>query len=174
MKQLAPYLMAVTLALSAAVASAESTVKLSGVHLCCKACVNGVTKALAKTEGVKAEVDQSGGTVTLTAADQATAQKGGNALVKAGYYGTSSDVGVKLPTVGKLPEGKVKSLKVEGVHLCCGSCVKAVNKALGEVSGVTANTAEKNAKTFEVTGDFSAKDVFSALNKAGLTGKAGK
>ena len=46
--------------------------------------------------------------------------------------------------------------------------------ALGKVAGVKANTVEKNAKTFEVTGDFSSKAVFDALNEAGLTGKVAK
>jgi len=58
------------------------------------------------------------------------------------------------------------------VHLCCPKCVKAVNAALTGVEGVTSNTATKNAETFEVKGDFKPTDVFAALQKAGLTGKA--
>jgi copper chaperone CopZ len=65
----------------------------------------------------------------------------------------------------------VQSLKVKGVHLCCGKCVSTVKEALGTVAGVTGNTAIKNAKSFEVTGDFTDKDVFVALEKAGLSGK---
>jgi len=57
------------------------------------------------------------------------------------------------------------------VHLCCGKCVKALNAALGTVPGVTGNTAAKGVKTFEVTGDFNDKEVFVALQKAGLTGQ---
>jgi len=52
-----------------------------------------------------------------------------------------------------------------------GKCVKAVKEALDTVPGVTGNTAAKDAKTFEVTGDFNDTDVFAALQKAGLTGK---
>ena len=48
----------------------------------------------------------------------------------------------------------------------------AVNEALSAVPGVQANTAAKGAKSFEVTGDFNDKDVFDALQKAGLTGTA--
>ena len=40
---------------------------------------------------------------------------------------------------------------------------KAVNTALGEVKGVTSNTAEKNATSFEIKGDFSPKEIFTAL-----------
>jgi copper chaperone CopZ len=63
---------------------------------------------------------------------------------------------------------------VEGVHLCCGKCVTAVDKAVKSVSGVKNHTAVKNAESFEVTGDFNDREVFTALQKAGLTGKAGK
>ena len=63
-------------------------------------------------------------------------------------------------------------LKVQGVHLCCGKCVKAVNEALGTVAGVKGNTAAKGVDSFEVTGEFNDQEVFDALQKAGLTGKA--
>ena len=46
--------------------------------------------------------------------------------------------------------------------------------SLKGVPTVKANTAEKNVKTFDITGDFSAKAVFDALNEAGLTGKVAK
>jgi hypothetical protein len=39
---------------------------------------------------------------------------------------------------------------------------------------VTTNTAAKDAKSFTGTGDFNDKEVFAALQKAGLTGKPGK
>src|SRR5438445_654695 len=69
-------------------------------------------------------------------------------------------------------DAKIASRTVNEVHLCCGKCVKAVNAALGEVKGITSNTAEKGAKSFEIKGEFNAKEVFAALQKAGLTGKA--
>ena len=70
---------------------------------------------------------------------------------------------------------KVKTLDISGVHLCCGSCVKAVDKAVKAVPGVTADSGiAKYDKAFTVTGDFNDKDVMDALQKAGLTGKVGK
>ena len=78
----------------------------------------------------------------------------------------ASDTGAK----GK----KVQALKLEGVHLCCGRCVTAVDKAVKSVAGVKEHTAKKNAESFEVTGDFNDKEVFDALQKAGLTGKVAK
>ena len=152
--------------------AADATAKISNVHLCCKSCVTGVEKAAAKVDGLKASVDKDAGTVTLTGPDAATVQKGADALVAAGYFGMSSDVKINAATGAK--GEKVASLKLNGVHLCCAKCVTAVDEAVKSVSGVKAHTAEKGAKSFEVTGDFNDKEVFGALQKAGLTGKAGQ
>jgi copper chaperone CopZ len=157
----------------ATIARAETTVKLSNVHLCCKSCVTGIEKAVAGAKGVTAAVDKDAGTVTLTAADKAAAQGGVDALVDAGYFGKTDSSDVSLKDTSGAKDGKVASLKVNDVHLCCGKCVTAVTKALEKVKGVTGNNAEKGAKTFEVKGDFSPKEVFAALQAAGLTGKAG-
>jgi copper chaperone CopZ len=156
----------------AAFAQAENTVKLSGVHLCCKSCVKGVDKAVGTVSGVTAASDADAGTVTLTAPDAATVQKAVDALVAAGYYGKSEDASIKVSDATGAKDAKVSSLTVNDVHLCCPKCVKAVNAALGNVQGVASNNAEKGAKSFEIKGDFNAKDVFGALQKAGLTGKA--
>ncbi|NBV21060.1 MAG: hypothetical protein EBS05_03945 [Proteobacteria bacterium] len=159
--------------LTAALAVQADEIKLSGVHLCCGSCVKGVEKAAAKVGGASVTVDKDAGTVTISASKKETIQETVNALVHAGYYGKSSDGSIKLADSGA-KDAKVASLKVEGVHLCCGKCVTAVQNALSKVPGVKGNTAEKNAKTFEVTGDFSAKAVFSALQDAGLTGSVAK
>jgi copper chaperone CopZ len=151
------------------VSAAEVHAKISDVHLCCKGCVEGVQKAVAKVEGVKADVDQDDGTVTLVAPDAATLQKAANALVAAGYFGKSD--GVKLNPVSGAKGEKVQSLKIEGVHLCCGKCVKAVDHAVKSVAGAKEHTAVKGAKSFEVTGDFNDQELITALQKEGLTGK---
>jgi copper chaperone CopZ len=152
----------------------DTTAKISDVHLCCKSCVTGVEKAVSKVPGAKAEVDKDAGTVTLSGPDTATVQKAANAMVKAGYYGKSSETGVTMKSRTGAKDVKVQTLKVEGVHLCCPKCVKAVDTALKSVDGVKGNTATKGAESFEVTGDFNDKEVFTALQKEGLTGKAGK
>jgi copper chaperone CopZ len=154
--------------------SAAETVRLSKVHLCCNACVRGVEKAVAGIAGVTAVVDKEGGVVALQGEDAATVQKGIDTLVNAGYFGVSDHASLKPKASTGAPAGKVQKLTIEGVHLCCGSCVKAVNGALTKVKGVKAHTAEKNAKTFEVTGDFVAADVLAALHKAGLSGRVAK
>ena len=156
------------LALTVATQASEVTAKLSGVHLCCPSCV----KAVEGVQGVTATANQEQGIVTLTGPDTATVQKAADALVAAGYFGKSSDPAIKLNSETGAKDKNVKSLEVENVHLCCGKCVKAVNTALGEVKGVTGNTAAKGATAFTVTGDFNDKEVFSALQKSGLTGQA--
>jgi len=75
---------AMAMALNFAARAADVTVTISGVHLCCQSCVKGVATAVAGVTGLTAKADQDAGTVTLTAADTATVQKGADALVAAG------------------------------------------------------------------------------------------
>lgn len=159
---------------SALLIAQADEVKLAEVHLCCGGCVKGAEKAVAKIGGATATVDKDAGTVTIAAASKLILQQAVASLQAAGYYGKSSDATLQPAATARIPDGKVQKLKIEGVHLCCGKCLTAVQKAVGRVAGVKANTAEKNAATFEVTGDFSAKDVFAELNKSGLSGKVAK
>src|ERR1043166_4850303 len=124
-------------------ASAELTVKLSDVHLCCASCVKGVDKTLGSVAGASATCDRDTETVAITAPDKATAQKAVNALVAAGYFGKSSDPGIKVNAATGATDAKVHSLTVKGVHLCCKKCVTVVNEALSKVPGVKANSAAK-------------------------------
>jgi len=153
---------------------AETTTKISDVHLCCQSCVKGVDKALVETKDVTATVDKDAGTVTLTGPDKASVQKAADALVAAGYFGKSSNKEIKLASNTGAQGKKVESMKLEGVHLCCPKCVTAVDKAVKSVPGVKEQNAKKNAESFDVTGDFNDKDVVDALQKAGLTGKVAK
>ena len=158
---------------SLSVQAAGVTANISNVHLCCKGCVSGVEKAVGAVPGATASVDKDAGTVALSGPDTATVQKAANALVTAGYYGKSSDSRIKLSDSTGAKGKKVQSLQVNGVHLCCGKCVTAVDDALKTVPGVKTQTAVKGAKSFEVMGDFNDKEAFTALQKAGFTGKAG-
>lgn len=161
------------LALGFSAQAADVSAKLTDVHLCCQSCIKGVQKAVGTVAGVTAEADMDEGTVSLVGPDTATVQKAVDALTAAGFYGKSSDDSIKVNADPGAKDQKVQSLQVEGVHLCCGKCVKSVNEALSSVPGVTTNTAAKGAKSFTVTGNFNDKEVFTALQKAGLTGKAG-
>ena len=166
--------LAIASALTLSAYAADVSTKISGVHLCCQGCVKGVNKAVTDIKGLTATVDPDAETVTLAGPDSATVQKGADALVAAGYFGKSSDASIKLTANTGAKGAKVQTLKVQGVHLCCGKCVTAVDKAVKSVSGVKEHTARKNAESFEVTGDFNDKDVLDALQEAGLTGKVAK
>lgn len=163
--------LAAVVALTLSARAAEMTAKITNVHLCCDSCVKGVEKVVAKVKDVTAVVNKDEETVSLTGPDKATVQKAVDALVEAGYFGKSSDASIKIVSTTGAKGQKVQMLKVKDVHLCCGKCVKSVNTALESVAGVKANTATKGAKSFEITGDFNDKEVFDALQKAGLTGK---
>lgn len=163
--------MVLALVLAGSAGAADVSVTITDVHLCCQSCVKGAAKAVADIPNLTAKADQDAETVTLTGPDTATVQKGADALVAAGFFGKSSDPAIKLNAETGAKNQKTQAIKIEGVHLCCGKCVKAVGEALATVPGVTGNTAAKGAKSFEVTGDFNDKDVFDALQKAGLTGQ---
>ena len=152
-------------------AFAEEKVTISGVHNCCKKCADGITKAVTSVPGVTAEVDKT--TVSLTASSAAELQKAADALIEAGYTGESSNPAVKLaPPLA--PDEKVSELTISGTHLCCDKCVKGAEKAIQATAGVTGHDAVKGAKSFKVQGEFNAKELTAALNKAGYAGKASK
>ena len=156
--KLLPSLLSVTILLTA-VAQADSTIKLSGVHNCCKSCANGISAAVAKVAGAEAKIDKR--TVEITAKDDASAKQAVASLLSAGYFGEGA-------TAPEVPDAKVKTAEVTGLHLCCGKCVTAAEDAILAVSGVTKHNATKGAKSFQVEGDFSTKQLVAALNKAGL------
>ena len=169
--------LAVALACALPVSAADFSAKITDVHLCCQSCVKAAEKAVTSVTGATAAVDKDAGTVTITAKDKRTAQNAANALIKAGFWGksdTHAGSSLLLREATGASGKQVKTLKVAGVHLCCGKCVNGVNDALKDVTGVKANTATKGAESFEVTGDFKDSDVFAALRRAGYTGHVGK
>jgi copper chaperone CopZ len=151
-----------------AAALAETKVEVKDVHLCCGACVKGVAAALKGIEGVKAACDRDSGTVTITASDEATAQKALDALGDAGYYGTVDAKGLAIKPVSNLPSGKVKTLSLSNAHNCCKACGNAIKKTVKSVAGVTGDTVQPKTAAFEVTGDFDPAELVKALNAAGF------
>jgi periplasmic mercuric ion binding protein len=151
-----------------ALALAGTTVEVKNVHLCCGACVKGVAAALKGIEGVTGTCDQKAGIVTLTADNDAAAQKGLDALTDAGYFGTTESKGLTVKPASGVPSGKVKTLSLSNAHNCCRSCNTAIKKAVSGVSGVSGDTAKPKTADFDVTGDFDASEVVKALNTAGF------
>lgn len=161
------------LALCAA-ARAETKVEVKGVHLCCPACVKGVAESVKKVDGAKVACDTKKKTVTITAADDETAQKALDALAAAGFHGDTGNTKLAMKDDSGASEGKVKQATVSGVHNCCGACCKAIKTAVKKVDGVKADTAKPKSDTFEVTGDFDAAELVKALNAAGFHVKVEK
>lgn len=67
-----------------------------------------------------------------------------------------------------VPAGKVKNLKLAGIHNCCQACCAAIKEAIATVDGVTGDTAMPRQTGFEVSGDFSAAALIEALHAAGF------
>lgn len=152
----------VTLGFSLA-AQAESTITLKGVHNCCGKCDKGIVAAIEKVEGASAKTNK--GEVTITAKTDADAKKAFESLKAAGYYGKGA--GDEAPAADT---AKVTSATVDGVHLCCGKCADAANKAAMAAAGVTKSSAVKGDTSFKVEGSFTKGDLLAALNKCGLHG----
>jgi mercuric ion binding protein len=157
-----------------AVALAETKVEIADVHLCCPLCVKGVGAALKDVKGVTGVCDQKAKTVTITADDDATAQKGIEALAAAGYHGRLETKAVHFPRDSGATKGKVSSLTLTGIHNCCGACNKAIKAAVKKVTGVTGDTAKPKEDTFEVTGDYEATELIRELHAAGFHVKVKK
>lgn len=156
------------LAMMAGSVQAETKVELKGVHLCCGACVKAVAKAVSEVQGVTAKCDQDAETVTLTATDDAAAQKALDALSAAGFHGSTGNDKLAMKDDSGVKPGKVKKLEVSGVHNCCGSCTTRIKTALKEVSGATSSTVKSKDSAFTVEGDFDAADLVKTLNAAGF------
>ncbi len=63
---------------------------------------------------------------------------------------------------------------VEGVHLCCGACLKAVGAAFEKVEGASEVKCDRDAKTvtFQAADNKGVKAGLRALTKAGFHGTA--
>jgi copper chaperone CopZ len=64
-------------------------------------------------------------------------------------------------------------VSIEGVHICCGSCVRGVNTALKDVKGVSAVAASQDGTIkFTAADDAAVKAGIEALAKGGFHGTA--
>jgi mercuric ion binding protein len=149
-------------------ARAETKIELKGVHLCCPACTAAVKSALRDFDGVKATCDQEKKTVTISAPDDAAAQKALDALAAHGFHGDTGNSTLKIKEDSGVTAGKVTSVTLAGIHNCCGSCNKAIKNAIKKVDGVTGDTAHAKSDSLTVTGNFDGVELVKALNAAGF------
>ena len=163
------------LATAGAQPPAATKVSLKNVHMCCDGCAEEVAEVLGKVEGVTGvSTDKKTTTATFTAADGKAAQKALDALAAAGFHGDpGKDKGYAFKDDSGVKAGTVKTLTVTGFHNSCGGCVKSLKEAVKDVKGVAGVTAKAKVGTAEVTGEFEAVEVVTALNKAGFHVKVG-
>jgi copper chaperone CopZ len=171
MKQMTCVLTPVLALVLASTASAGK-VEIKGVHLCCGQCLKGVDSALKDVAGVSAvKSDGKAGTVTFDAADDKTAEAGIKALAEGGFHGAAKhgDRELAFPASGAKKGAKANSVTVGSVHLCCPACVRAVDKAVKSVGGVSEVKSDRGASSVTVNGtDVSVEAVIKALNDAGF------
>ncbi|MBY0456590.1 MAG: heavy-metal-associated domain-containing protein [Gemmataceae bacterium] len=158
------------LATAGAQPAAAAKVELKNVHMCCDGCAEEVAAVLGKVQGVTGvSTDKKTTSATFTAADAKTAQAALDALAAAGFHGDpGKDKGYAFKDDSGVKAGTVKTLTVTGFHNSCPGCVKSLKDAVKGVKGVAGVTAKSKVSTAEVTGEFDAVDLVSALNKAGF------
>ena len=160
---------ALALVWAAPAPAAETPVELKSVHMCCPGCAKEVTAILKKVEGVSGVTcDQKTNTAKFTAADAKAAQKALDALAEGGFHGQTGSKEYAFKDDSGVKAGAVKSLTVTGFHNSCQGCVDSFREAIKDVKGVTGDTAKSKVTTAEVTGDFDAAELVTALNKAGF------
>jgi copper chaperone CopZ len=155
-------------------ARAETKVELKGTHLCCPQCVKTADGILKKIDGVTGKCDSKTGAISITAKDDATAQKALDGLAAGGFHGDTGSKTLVVKDDSGVKKETVKSLTITGIHNCCGSCNTSIKNTLKKVKGVTGDTAKARVDTFDVTGDFDAEEVVQALNAAGFHVKVKK
>ena len=64
--------------------------------------------------------------------------------------------------------GKVKNLKLSGIHNCCQPCCEAIKEAIESADDVTGDTVIPHRISFADIGDFSGAALVEALHAAGF------
>ncbi len=86
MKCLFSALVAVSLWATCGTAGAETTVKLTQMHICCGGCTKAIVAATKDLKDSKTVVDQDNEEVTITADSPKAAQTAVDAILAAGYH----------------------------------------------------------------------------------------
>jgi copper chaperone CopZ len=162
------------LAFLMALALPDHKVEMKGLHLCCGACEGAAVRALEGTGAKNAVADKSAGTLTFMVKDVKVAQKAFDALGNAGFHGETGVPNLPMKDDSGVKPGKVKSLKLSGIHNCCGGCARPIKDAVMKVEGVSGVDLADKATSFTVSGDFDGAAVIKALNAAGYHAKLSK
>lgn len=159
------------------IVSAQKTtdVTVKGVHLCCGSCSDSADAALEGIKGIsKPGNDRNTKVITFQAESKDAAVEALKSLAKEGFYGTATfgKEELKWPESGAKKGNKVPAVVIEGVHLCCGSCVTGAKEAFEKFEGATEIDVDRTGKKITVKGkELDEAAVIAALNKAGFFGK---
>lgn len=180
MKTIAAGFVGVIALVTVAVLAADEagTVTVRSVHLCCGACVTGAEDALEGIAGVsEAKADVNSKSVTFKAKDEKAAQKGIDALAEHGFFGKAAfgKKDLAFPDLGVKKGEKRDTIAFSGIHLCCGSCRKAVHEAFTKLDGLTSMEIDPAEGSVKLNGGgLVVQDAVELLQKAGFYGKLKK
>lgn len=150
-------------------------IELTGVHLCCNRCVTDLRAALADVKGIdKLDVNRREGRASFVAQDDEAIEQALEALAAAGYYGTAKrgDEPIEFAKQ-EIEEGAAADRVVlEGVHLCCGGCAKAVVQAYAGADDVVAVDCDLEDGIVTLTGKkLAVTKMIELLHEAGFHGR---
>ena len=103
--------------------------------------------------------------------------KGIEALAEHGFFGKAAfgKKDLDFPEVGAKKGEKRDSVTFTGIHLCCGSCRKAVHEAFTKLDGLASMDIDPAAETVKLNGaGMVVLDAVELLQKAGFYGKLAK
>jgi copper chaperone CopZ len=148
----------------------ETKIEITKVHICCGACEKAVGKVLEEA-GVKGTCSKGTKSISITAADDAAAQKAVDALAAAGFHGEVDSKACSFKNDSGAKEGKVTSATVKGFHNCCPACCKAIKAVLGKLEGFESDDTKPKETSCTVKGNFDPAKLIKALNEAGFHAK---
>jgi len=157
------------LLLASAAFAADVAVKITGLHNCCPGCNMGINKIL--TEQAVGTPTVNKGEISFTAADTEKAEKAVKALFDAGYAGKVE--GAKTPDAMGAKGTKATTLKLTGIHNCCGQCTRAIQAAIKDF-GTSDLKPRDTAFTITSDKEIDAEALVKALRNAGYNVKVAK
>lgn len=159
-------LLASTASLLLAVAAFAADVKVTGLHNCCGACKKALDDVMTKSAATNVNISSTEISFSTTDPDKTV-----KALFDAGFAGKVE--GAKTPEAQGAKGVKAKTLKLEGIHNCCGGCTRAVDAAL-KPFGTHDLKPRATACTLTSETELDAEKVVEALRKAGYNARVAK
>ena len=160
--------------LYAAPAARADEVSVSGLHICCGACVKSLDEALSAVDDVRdISVDRETKKVSFQVSNDETGRAGLKAIVKAGYFGKAKyeDRDIEMPQKGVKKGAKADRVVFENLHICCKGCAKSITESVKDEKNVVAVDCDTKKGTVAFSGtEMELSKLLDALHKAGFHG----